>query len=198
MEIGLRGNAGHWSYDTSYYHTEIENYLVTQEFQNGLGQDVERTTNAGQVTVQGLESVVEYAPKGAPWRMGFTHTYARNVYDRFVSSDGDFSGNDLSRSPKHHFNVRVAWLPVDKLVVELEGDFYSSYFSDSANSPEGYFSRDERINLRIDYAVDSWKFWLHGLNLTDTLEDRATFSRGELKFRTVDGRTFYAGAAYQF
>lgn len=198
IEIGLRGSAGSWSYDTSYYHTEIENYLVTQEFQNGLGQDVERTTNAGQVTVQGVESVLEYAPKGAQWRMGFTHTYARNIYDSFVSSDGDFSGNELRRSPKHHFNARVAWLPIQKLTVELEGDFYSSYFGDNANSPEGRFTRDERIHLRIDYAVDSWKFWLHGLNLTDTLEDRATFSRGELKFRTIDGRTFYAGAAYQF
>lgn len=198
IEIGLRGSSGSWSYDTSYYHTEIENYLVTQEFQNGLGQDVERTTNAGQITVQGVESVLEYAPKGAQWRMGFTHTYARNIYDSFVSSDGDFSGNELRRSPKHHFNARVAWLPIQKLTVELEGDFYSSYFGDNANSPEGRFTRDERIHLRVDYAVDSWKFWLHGLNLTDTLEDRATFSRGELKFRTIDGRTFYAGAAYQF
>jgi outer membrane receptor protein involved in Fe transport len=198
IEVGLRGSSGSWSYDTSYYHTEIENYLVTQEFQNGLGQDVERTTNAGQVTVQGVESVLEYAPKGAQWRMGFTHTYARNIYDSFVSSDGDFSGNELRRSPKHHFNARVAWLPIQKLTVELEGDFYSSYFGDNANSPEGRFTRDERIHLRIDYAVDSWEFWLHGLNLTDTLEDRATFSRGELKFRTIDGRTFYAGAAYQF
>lgn len=198
IEIGLRGSAGSWSYDTSYYHTEIENYLVTQEFQNGFGQDVERTTNAGQVTVQGVESVLEYAPKGAQWRTGFTHTYARNIYDSFVSSDGDFSGNELRRSPKHHFNARVAWLPIQKLTVELEGDFYSSYFGDDANTPEGRFTRGERIHLRVDYAVDSWKFWLHGLNLTDTLEDRATFSRGELKFRTIDGRTFYAGAAYQF
>lgn len=198
IEIGLRGHAGSWSYDTSYYHSTISHYLVTQEFQNTAGNDIERTTNAGQVTVEGLESVVEYAPKNAQWRAGFTHTYARNIYDSFVSSDGNFSGNELRRSPRHHFNARLAWLPIHKLTVELEGDFYSSYFSDDENSPAGRFTRGERVHLRVNYKTGPWTLWFHGLNLTDTLEDRATFSRGQLRFRTIDGRTFYAGAAYQF
>lgn len=83
-------------------------------------------------------------------------------------------------------------------MVELEGDFYTSYYSDDANTPAGKFKRDERINLRISYEDGPWQLWLHGLNLTDTLEDRATYRRGELQFRTVDGRTFYAGLAYRF
>lgn len=198
IEIGLRGRTGNWSYDASIYHTQIENYLVTQEFQNSIGADIERTTNAGKVTVEGLESVVEYAPSGAKWRAGFTHTFARNIYQSFVSSDGDFTGNQLSRSPRHHFNTRIAWLPAKQLIVELEGDFYSSYFSDNANTPEGRFTRGERLHLRVNYETGSWKFWVHGLNLTDTLEDRATYRNGQLKFRTIDGRTFYAGASYQF
>ncbi len=197
IEIGLRGTSGSWSYDTSYYHNEIKNALITQEF--GTDADpFERTTNAGQVTVQGLESVIEYEPQNTNWRAGFTHTYARNTYDSFVSNRGDFSGNELSRSPRHHFNGRLAFLPVDKLVIELEGDFYSTYYSDNANSSAGKFKRDERINLRVSYEYKSWNLWLHGLNLTDTLEDRATYSRGQLKFRTIDGRTFYAGVSYHF
>jgi len=93
FEIGMRGSAGDWSYDSSYYHNTIKDYLVTQEFRNNSGNAIERTTNAGKVTIEGLESVVEYAPKDAHWRLGITHTYARNKYDSFVSSDGDFSGN---------------------------------------------------------------------------------------------------------
>jgi len=197
LEIGLRGDSGNWQYDTSYYHNQIKNYLVTQEFfENGL--EFERTTNAGQVTAQGLESVIEYAPKEASWRLGFTHTYARNVYDSFVSSDGDFSGNELRRSPRHHLNARVAWLPFNHWTFEIEGDFYSTYYSDFANSEAGRFKREERLNLRISYDRGPLSLWLHGINLTDTLEDRATFSRGQLKFRTVDGRSVYAGVAYKF
>lgn len=197
LELGLRGESGAWKYDTSYYHNQIKNYLVTQEFfENGV--ELERTTNAGQVTVQGLESVVEYAPSQANWRVGLTHTYSRNVYDAFVSSDGDFSGNELARTPRHHLNARIAWLPVNNWVFELEGDFYSSYFSDIANSVGGRFKREERLNLRISYDRGPWNMWLHGINLTDTLEDRATFRRGNLSFRTVDGRSVYAGVGYRF
>ena len=82
--------------------------------------------------------------------------------------------------------------------MELEGDLYSSYYADDANTPAGKFKRDERINLRIQYDQGPWQFWLNALNLTDTLEDRASYSRGNLKFRTVDGRTIYAGVGYKF
>lgn len=56
----------------------------------------------------------------------------------------------------------------------------------------------ERINLRVQYRYGPWRFWANGLNLTDTLEDRASYSRGQLKYRTVDGRTWYTGLSYHF
>ena len=202
IEIGLRGTWGDWHYDTSAYHNEITNYLVTQEYFDNNNVERELTTNAGQVTLKGIESVLEYAPKNTAWRMGITHTYTRNKYDTFIQStigaNDDLSGNILRRSPDHHLNTRVAWLPTKNITVELEGDFYSPYFADDANSSPSKFKRDERIHLRIDYAMDNWTFWLHGLNLTDTQEDRATYSRNTLKFRTIDGRTFYAGTSYKF
>lgn len=197
MEIGLRGSSGDFTYDFAVYHTEIKNYLVTQTF-GEEGSEYLRTTNAGKVTVKGIESVIEYAPYRTNWRVGFTHTYALNTYDSFLSSKGDFSGNDMNRSPKHHFNTRLAWQPIGQLVVELEGDFYSSYFSDDANTPAGRFKRDERFNIRMTYDKENWSFWANALNLTDTREDRATYSRGKLKFRTADGRALYAGASYKF
>lgn len=202
IEIGVRGSLGNWAYDSSFYHNEIENYLVTQELVDANGDEFELTTNAGQVTVKGLESVIEYSPDEATWRVGVTHTYADNKYDSFVQSipgeDDDLSGKQLRRSPKHHLNARIAWEPVTNFTAELEGDFYSSYFSDDANSAAGRFTRDERINLRLTYAKDNWRFWANVLNISDTLEDRATFSRGNLSFRTVDGRSYYAGMSYQF
>ena len=205
IEIGLRGQTGAWHYDTSLYYNDITNYLVTQEFfrtVNGVEEEFELTTNAGQVSIKGIETVIEYAPKNSDWRLGLTHTFTDNTYDTFIQSvagaDDDLSGKILRRSPDHHLNARIAWTPTSKLTLELEGDFYSEYFADDANSPESEFTRGERINLRADYHLNNWRLWVHALNLTDTQEDRATYSRGTMSFRTIDGRTFYAGASYTF
>lgn len=205
IELGFRGHFGDWHYDTSIYRNDISNYLVTQEFVrtvDGLEEEFERTTNAGKVSIKGIETVIEYTPKNTNWRLGLTHTFTRNTYDSFIQSvagaDDDLSGKVLRRSPDHHLNARVAWLPIDNLTLELEGDFYSAYFADNENSPESKFTRGERINLRADYQLKQWRIWLHALNLTDTMEDRATFSRNTMSFRTIDGRTIYAGASYTF
>ena len=201
IELGFRGSWNNWAYDVSVYHTEIENYLVTQELIDTNGDEFELTTNAGQITVKGLESVIEYAPENANWRAGLTYTLSDNKFDSFVQStvgaDDDFSGNELRRTPRHHVNARVAWEPVTNLIAEVEGDFYSSYFSDDENSVEGRFQRGERINLRLTYDIDNWSVWVSALNISDTLEDRGTFSRGELSIRTVDGRSYYAGVSYR-
>lgn len=200
IELGLRGEVGKFSYNTSVYHTEIENYLFTEDLGNGEDQ----TSNAAQVTVEGIESVIEYNISDS-WRLGATHTYAKNVFDSFVQSEpgeaDDFSGNRLSRSPEHHFNARIAWLPLDGLIVELEGDLYSGYYTDDSNSdPLGKFKRNERIDLRINYAIGDWTLWFNALNLTDTLEDRVSFStRNQVRsFRLVDGRNFQTGVSYSF
>jgi len=206
IELGFRGQWHNWHYDTSMYHNNITNYLVTQEFvrtnTQGDEEEFELTTNAGKVNLQGIETVLEYMPENYNWRLGLTHTYAKNTYDSFVQStigaDDDLTGKILRRSPKHHFNARIAWLPTKDLTIELEADMYSHYFADHNNSPEAKFTRDDRIHLRVNYDMEHWRFWFHGLNLTDTLEDRATYSRGKMKFRTVDGRTFYVGASYDF
>lgn len=204
LEFGFKGQLGDLQINSSYYNTRISNFLVTED--DGF---VETTTNAGQVTVQGVETVLEFAPSDI-WRLSATHTYAHNVFDTYFGADddgdNDLSGNQLSRSPNHHLNIRAAWLPLDNLTIEAEGDFYSSYFTRDDNSidPDGKFIRGERINLRVNYAVGPWELWVHALNLTDTLEDRVSYSPpsrrgpGRRNIRIVDGRTIYGGISYKF
>lgn len=199
LELGFRGSYSAWHYNTSFYHQVITNYLVTQEFVEN-GNDVERTTNAGKVKVRGIESVIEYAPNDQIWRIALTHTYAKNNYVQFNSTKGDFSGNEMARSPKHHANIRLAIEPMNELLVELETDLYSTYYSDDNNSNKGRFKRDERINLRFNYTSNQWGYWLNANNLTDTVEDRASYRahKGSMSFRTADGRNIVAGVSYQF
>jgi len=204
FELGIRGAVGPVTYNSSYYHTRITNFLVTED--DGF---VETTTNAGQVTVQGVETVIEYTLL-EDLRLSATHTYAKNVYDVFYGADDDgdniLNGNRLSRSPDHHLNVRAAWMPIEDLILEAEADFYTGYYTRDDNSidPEGKFTRSERINLRASYSFGQWGVWLHALNLTDTLEDRVSYSPpsrrgpGRRNFRIVDGRTIYGGISYKF
>jgi iron complex outermembrane receptor protein len=204
IEFGIRGTIGRLGYNSSYYHTRINNYLVTED--DGF---TETTTNAGQVTVQGIESVLEFA-LSEQWRFSTTHTYSKNVYDVYYGADddgdNDLSGNQLSRSPKHHLNTRIAWVPIENLVLEAEGDFYSGYYTNDDNSidPEGKFDRAERLNFRASYNFGAWSVWLHALNITDTLADRVSYTApssrgaGRRNFRIVDGRTIYGGIAFNF
>lgn len=204
-ELGARGEFGPWRYNTSYYHTDITNYLFSQEVDiSGDGElDAVKTSNAAQVSVEGVESVLEFRLSDT-WRLGITHTYAKNTFDAFVQStpgaDDDFSGNPLSRSPRHHINTRIAVLPFEGLILELEGDFYSSYTTSDANDdPLGSFKRRERIDLRVNYEIGRWTMWLNGLNLTDTLEDRVSYNAraDERRFRLINGRTYQLGLSVE-
>lgn len=198
-EVGFRGAVGMLRYEASIYHTDITNFIVSEEIVDEQGNELLSLTNAGQVNVRGLEAVVEYQVSRQV-SLGLSYTYARNVYDRFIDDGEDLSGNRISRSPDHHINLRAAYFPIDRLAVELEVDTFSGYFTNDDNDadPLGKFTRDERINLRVAYDFGPWQFWVHGLNLTDTLEDRVGFSRGRRTIRIIDGRNIYAGIGFRF
>ncbi len=207
VELGLRGSLleGAFSYDIVYYDTDIDNYIVETivgELPNG--DDDVAYSNASKVNVNGLETVLEYNLNDY-WRFGLTHTYAKNIYDHYIDDDGiDLSGNRINRSPEHHWNIRAAMLVMEGLVIELELDDYTAYFTNDYGhgemgaDPGGRFDRDERLNLRVSYDNGSLELWLHALNLTDTKEDRVAYSRGRRTYRLIDGFTVYTGIGYSF
>jgi len=143
--------------------------------------------------------VLEYRVSSR-FSLGLTHTYARNVFETFFRDGEDLSGNRLSRSPEHHWNLRAAVFPMAGLAIEVEVDDLSGYFTndDNASDPAGEFDRDPRINLRMTYETGPWELWLTGLNLSETLEDRVSFSRGSRRIRVINGRQIYAGAGFRF
>jgi len=206
FEIGLRGTLPildrYLTYDTSYYYQDIEQYIVASDL-NG----VDRNVNAGKVNIQGVETVIEYQPYDFI-RFGITHTFASNTYKDYIdTNDVDLKGEELSRSPEHHINGRVAVMPMEGLAIEVGVDSQTSYTTtdDSSIDPKGRFSRDERINLRLTYDKGPYELWFHALNIGDVKEDRVgynTSSRGGAivgrTIRTVDGLQLYGGIAYNF
>ncbi len=201
FEVGLRGIlplfGNDLTYDTSYYYQDISQYVVTNDL---FEKDTQ--VNAGKVNIQGVETVLEYQPSEYI-RFGVTHTFASNIFKEFIDTNGDdLSGEELNRSPEHHINGRVAIMPIEGLAIEIEVDSSTSYSTvdNSSKDPQGRFSRDERINLRLTYDKGPYELWFHALNIGDVKEDRVGFStRSNVRsIRTVDGIQIYGGIAYNF
>lgn len=206
FEIGLRGTLPIFdrdlSYDTSYYYQDISQYIVAGDL-NGRTKNI----NAGKVNIQGVETVLEYQPYDFI-RFGITHTYASNIYKQYIDADGNnLSGEELSRSPEHHINGRVAVMPMEGLAIEVGVDSQTSYttLDNSSVDPQGRFSRDERINLRLTYDKGPYELWFHALNIADVKEDRVGYNTSTRNggivgrsIRTVDGLQLYGGIAYNF
>ncbi len=201
FEIGLRGTLPLFgrdlSYDTSYYYQDIEQFIVASDL-NG----VDRNVNAGKVNIQGVESVFEYQPFDFI-RFGITHTFASNIYKEYIDdNDMNLAGEELSRSPEHHINGRVAVMPMQGLAIEIGVDSQTSYstLDNSSLDPKGRFERDERINLRLTYDKGPYELWFHALNIGDVKEDRVGYDTrsGEREIRTVDGLKLYGGIAFNF
>jgi iron complex outermembrane recepter protein len=195
IELGFRGQyrPAKLSYDFSLYHTTITDMLVADD-------ERETYVNAGEVQVQGLETMLNWKPLKS-LRFELTHTYADNVYNDFVSGTSDYSGNTLAYSPKHHIDLRTIWMPIKGLEAELEWNRTSNYYTSSDNSdPQGKAYRPSILNLRVSYVNGPWSYWGHILNLADKkYAERVKYnSRNGRTFDVGGPRTMYAGIAYNW
>ncbi len=194
-ELGFRGEfrPAKFSYDFTLYHTNIKDMLVTDD-------ELEKYVNAGEVRVQGLETMLGWKPfKGL--RFDLSHTYADNEYVDFVDGTNDYGGNTLAYSPKHHIDLRAILMPVQGLKAELEWNRTSSYYTSTDNSdPQGKAYRPSIFNLRVSYERGAWSYWGHILNLADKkYAERISYSsRSGRKYESGKPRTLYAGIAYNW
>ncbi|MEJ2620279.1 MAG: TonB-dependent receptor [Candidatus Thiodiazotropha sp.] len=194
-EIGFRGQSrqANLSYDFALYRTTTEDMMLTDE-------EREVYVNAGEVRVQGLETMLSWQPFNSV-RFDLTHTYADNKYIDYVSGSSDYSGNTFAYSPKHHVDLRTIWMPVKGLEAELEWNRTSDYYTSADNNdPDGQAYRPSIFNLRVSYEHGSFSYWGHVLNLADKkYAERISYSsRGGRKYDVMGPRTIYAGIAYNF
>jgi len=207
-EVGMRGSFDNqnFSYDFGLYYMNIKDYIVSEP--HPLDPDENTNVNAGKVNLRGIEGQFEYQPLDY-LRFGVSYTYARNKYQDYVDYDRsgnkqDYSGNFLASSPRHHINARVTLIPANNVEVELEMDSYSSAYTNSDNSldPSGKFNQKDIFNLRVNYETGPVELWLSALNITDEkYATRVSYSSsygGSRSYSVGDGRSIYAGVAYNF
>jgi iron complex outermembrane receptor protein len=197
-EIGLRGQlmGSRLNYDITAYRTDIKDMLVAD---NQITPNM--YVNAGEVRVQGVETAIGYLISDR-WRFDLAYTYADNEYIDFSSGGVDYSGNTLSASPRHHYNARVTWMPIQGLSAELEWNGISSYYTSAGNDdPRGTAKRPELFNLRLAYQKGSWKLWAHVLNLLDEkYAERVSYSASDEERSYTSGEPLnaYVGLSCTF
>ena len=204
-EVGIRGRLFNkrMKYDVALYNTTIKDLVVVKDEPFPA---TDTMVNVGEARFRGLETSAAYMATDY-LKLAGSYTFARNQYIDYVDGASDYSGNDLSSSPKHHLNLRATVMPTDKLAVELEWDKISDYHthSDNAADPDGKASRSGIYNLRLSYDMEGISFWAHARNLLDTKYTRrmsyslpSKWSAGGRNHLSGEGRAMLAGVAYNW
>ncbi|MDX2507756.1 MAG: TonB-dependent receptor [Gammaproteobacteria bacterium] len=196
-EIGVRAQpTTKINYEVSVYTMLVDDDLVT--FEDPVSGD-RTTVNAGKTSHTGVElgfgsQFIETL------RLDISYSYAKHIYEDWVQSGTDFSGNEMVSAPRSIGNARLGYTPglLNGGRIELELVHLGSYWMDQANT-EKYGGYDA-FNLRINHQVTAeFNVYARVMNLTDEkYATAATLSRGNPEFAPAMPRTIYAGVDFKF
>jgi outer membrane receptor protein involved in Fe transport len=161
-EVGVRGVVRGVSYALAAYDLDKYDDIVTVR---DLATNFTQSVNAGVTSHRGVELSV-----GAPildrLRLDVAGSYAEHEYGDWVTSQGDFSGNEMESAPRELVNTRLTWTPVDRARLQLEWVRLGSYWLDAANTTE--YEGHDLLNLRGNWGFARRLSLFAGLhNLTD-------------------------------
>lgn len=129
-------------------------------------------SNAADATSQGFEAELE-AVLSANWRLRGSYAYLDATYDNFINADGsDYSGNRLTRSPKHSYNMALTYATQltngMRFSALAEYSYRSRIFFDPDNFPVVGDSSVGLLNARVTLDLtDNWSVSAWANNLTD-------------------------------
>lgn len=108
FEVGLRRNSPAYrlNFELTLYRMPIRDLLVARR----TALDQYEGINAGETLHQGLEAFVQYKIAG-PFAIFANYTYAHYRFQTFVDGENDYSGNALTGTPPHLFNVGLDYNP---------------------------------------------------------------------------------------
>lgn len=199
FEVGARGSITDWRvrFEVAGYFSTIDGALV--RFQRADEQAYFR--NAGDVTRNGLEVLVEWAP--TPRVIGrVAYTFQDFQYGRFVAPEGDFSNRTEPGAPPHQVVVGGSYNAPFGLFTSAQARFVDAYPVNSTNTIENWayqvvdvrFGLDRRWNglrLRPFFSID---------NLFDERYNSSAIvnSIGDRFFEPSPGREFAVGVTVGF
>ena len=197
FEIGLKGRAANWSFDTSVYWSEVDDEVIASRqggetiFQNAGTTDKHGFELAGSVRViEGLNVGLNYAYSDYEYD-SFNEVVNTNPGGRPVYVNVDRSGNRLPYIPKNKHTLFADYKHPSGWETRVSLDSWGSYYMDSANS-EKYEGYDNLTNVFIGYERGPHKF---GFNLDNAFDKRYAI---EVEKDTDGDRAYTPGAPRSF
>jgi outer membrane receptor protein involved in Fe transport len=192
VELGIRGEAGRFTYDAVVYNLVKRDDLVSQR---DLATNVTTSVNAGKTRHRGIEVGIGTG-WGGGWRLDAALSYAKHTYVDWITADADFSGNEIEAAPRVLANTRLTWAPDDASFVQLEWVRIGSYWLEASNSPAfGKYPGHDVFNLRMSRRLTP-RVSAFGriMNLADKrYADSASVSSNTPVFSPALPRAYYAG-----
>lgn len=168
VEVGLKGRARAWSFDTSVYYSRGEDEVVATR-ENGTST----FSNAGETKKIGFDVTGSYRINPL-LAIGANYAYSDYTYEEFtevVTGGGpprneDRSGNELPYVPRHKYNLFADYRHPSGFSARISMDSWGSYWMDNANTEKyggydfvtdlflGYQRGPHRVSLNIDNVFD--------------------------------------------
>lgn len=223
-EIGIRGKSGLLSYDASVFQIDRKDYIgvIAGSYVTSDDDDESNYDNIGDMRSRGLELSLSSDPsKTISFDLSYTYLQSKFT-DYWITQQQtedtnpsysinnaifervDFSGNDVSRSPKHTINLTMNYKLTNKWNISPELIYKGSYYADEANQfKQGGYTV---VNLRTNYKVNkSLEFFGKIDNVFDkdyfqfvNVNSSALATMEDATIRVAPPRAFYAGLRYRF
>ncbi|CCJ06757.1 TonB-dependent receptor domain-containing protein [Methylocystis sp. SC2] len=194
-ELGARGGWDRYTWDVTFYHSELQDELLKFTTNPGLGIPA-TTFNAKRTMHQGVEFAASaellrdiFAPDAGD-ALKLSQVWTWNDF-RFVG-DRDFGDNTLAGIPRHVLRTTLSyWRPADGLYFAPQMDWVpAGAYVDYANTLQapGYVLLGVQAGMKLPYGLS---FFVEARNLTNRhyISDVTTI----VDARGLDPRVFYPG-----
>jgi iron complex outermembrane receptor protein len=194
FELGVRGVIEDWRlrYEVAGYMATVDSALAT--FEDDDGRDISR--NAGQSSRDGAEVSLQWVPT-AQVEARLAYTYQDFQYVRFVTGDGDFSGEREPGAPPHSVFVGLACTGPFGLRSNVDFRWVDAYPVNDANTVSNWAYKVVDLRLGLDRGSDGLRVRpFFGVdNLFNERYNASTMlnGRGGNYFEPAPDRAFYAG-----
>ncbi|QIG78763.1 TonB-dependent receptor [Stakelama tenebrarum] len=168
-EIGQKSTFldGLMIWNNTFYYLDYTN-LQTVQIVNGLSV----TSNAGKATIKGYETQLDVMPFDG-FQLSASYAYTDAKFDEYFEGGQDYSGNTISRAPKHKVTISPSYtyslLSGIAVTAAVDYRYTSRMFDDNSNQPPEIRDATNFVDARliIDGIADRFSLSLWGKNLTD-------------------------------
>jgi iron complex outermembrane receptor protein len=224
-EMGITNKDDLLTYNASVFQIDRKNYIgrIAGNYITSDNAEESNYDNIGDMRSRGFELALS-SDSSKPVSFDLAYTYLQAKFTDYwisqqqtIDPDGpyrpktatydrvDFSGNHVSRTPKHTINFTLNLkTPDDKLTVSPELVYKGSYYADEANQFKqgGYTVANLRTEYKISKSVEVFgridnifdKNYYQFVNVNSS----ALSTMEDATIRVAAPRAYYAGLRYKF